>query len=324
MNRELSSETCEPEQQSRVSRLFTLLGILISIIALVTIAKSVVSNWNSVQHFDRSNMNLWTVAVSAAAYTACIGAAALNWTQIMQGIAPNTLPKAAFSVFIVAQLGRYLPGNIGHYFGRVVLGRSVGITVKTVGIGSFIEVLSALGAGAVIMICAFLLVPDIFAQALEFLPDHVTPLRVLLIILTGLAVVAVAVQKINVSAKRPSMSFTVWLRAIGFATVSLLLTGVSFGLFLHSLTPVTGAQFTLTLVVFSLAWLAGFVTPGAPAGLGVREAVILAFLTPVFGVGVALSVGILHRLLCTIVDLVTSAFGWRLFVEAQKNHVQTF
>ncbi|MFT6527985.1 MAG: uncharacterized membrane protein YbhN (UPF0104 family) [Celeribacter sp.] len=308
---------------SRISRLITFFGILVSLLAAGFVVRSIMVNWQSLSDFDYSNINLWGATGSVVFYALCIGAAALNWTQILKALAPHTKPLAVFSVFVVAQLGRYLPGNVGHYFGRVVLGRSIGIPLKATGIGSLIEILSALAAGALIFICAYLFVPNIFAQALEFLPPQVTPLRMLLTILVGLTVVGLVVKKINASAQIPSVDLVVWSRAIGFATTSLMLTGISFTLFLHSMTPITGPQWALTLVVFSMAWLAGFVTPGAPAGLGVREAVILAFLTPVFGPAVALGVSILHRLLCTIVDLITSALGWLLFVKAKKNHVET-
>ena len=32
-----------------------------------------------------------------------------------------------------------------------------------------------------------------------------------------------------------------------------------------------------------MAWFAGFIIPGAPGGIGVREAIIILFLTPIIG-----------------------------------------
>lgn len=42
------------------------------------------------------------------------------------------------------------------------------------------------------------------------------------------------------------------------------------------------------VVLFSVAWVIGFITPGAPGGIGVREALLLFLLTPVIGEEVSL------------------------------------
>ena len=34
----------------------------------------------------------------------------------------------------------------------------------------------------------------------------------------------------------------------------------------------------LSIFAFSLSWVVGFITPGAPAGLGIREATLILFL----------------------------------------------
>tara|TARA_Y100000768_G_C23948357_1_gene668814 strand:- start:1356 stop:1664 length:309 start_codon:yes stop_codon:yes gene_type:complete len=48
------------------------------------------------------------------------------------------------------------------------------------------------------------------------------------------------------------------------------------------------------IVIFSIAWIAGFIIPGAPGGIGVREAVIIFFITPIIGEaqGVAAAIGL--------------------------------
>jgi uncharacterized membrane protein YbhN (UPF0104 family) len=63
-----------------------------------------------------------------------------------------------------------------------------------------------------------------------------------------------------------------------------------------SLLPVAGA--------YVLAWLAGLVTPGAPAGIGVREAVLLFLLGGVGTPPVILLAVILGRAVTVVGDLV--------------------
>ena len=51
--------------------------------------------------------------------------------------------------------------------------------------------------------------------------------------------------------------------------------------------------FSYLLGAYTFAWLAGFVVPFAPSGLGVREATLIALVAPVVGVApaTALTVG---------------------------------
>lgn len=291
-----------------------------SLAAIAFVVYAAIANRDTIIGFDYAQLNLWAFLGSSVFYVTCSLAAMANWAQILRGLSSDIRGAPSTSVFLVAQLGRYLPGNVGHYFGRMVLGRAVGISVKISGLGSVVEILAALAAGGLIFLGVYLFAPSTFAQALAFLPPQATPFRVLVVILGLLALVGLATKQLQARTQFPMIGVGTWVRATVLATTSLLLTGMSFGLFMHSIMPLNADQFGLALVVFSMAWLAGFVTPGAPAGLGIREAVILAFLAPVFGGGAALSVSVLHRLLCTLIDVLLSAAGWGIYVRVRSQY----
>jgi hypothetical protein len=61
---------------------------------------------------------------------------------------------------------------------------------------------------------------------------------------------------------------------------------------------------------FALAWLAGYLLPGAPAGLGVRESVMLMLLAPLYGESVAIALGLTLRLATTLADALALGVGW--------------
>jgi hypothetical protein len=56
-------------------------------------------------------------------------------------------------------------------------------------------------------------------------------------------------------------------------------------------------------MVSAAAWLAGFVTPGAPGGLGVREAILVMALEGTLGKGGALAAAALFRAATTLGDV---------------------
>jgi hypothetical protein len=57
-------------------------------------------------------------------------------------------------------------------------------------------------------------------------------------------------------------------------------------------------------LVVAAGWLAGYLTPGAPAGLGVREVVVTTLLTPHTGATIAVSASLLWRLTALFTDIV--------------------
>jgi uncharacterized membrane protein YbhN (UPF0104 family) len=91
--------------------------------------------------------------------------------------------------------------------------------------------------------------------------------------------------------------------------VSFLLSGLSFHYLLMALgehdLPAAAA-----VGAFAIAWAAGFIVPGAPAGLGVREAVLIALIAPSMQAGIAVACVGLHRLITALVDAAAALGGY--------------
>jgi len=64
--------------------------------------------------------------------------------------------------------------------------------------------------------------------------------------------------------------------------------------------------------LYMLSWVAGFLTPGAPSGLGVREAVMVMFMGDTINASVLVSAMVMHRLLTVTGDV--SAYGMALMI----------
>jgi hypothetical protein len=55
--------------------------------------------------------------------------------------------------------------------------------------------------------------------------------------------------------------------------------------------------------LFALSWMIGFVVPGAPGGLGIREAIFLMFMGDTLCETILISSVIIHRLACIFGDI---------------------
>jgi len=93
----------------------------------------------------------------------------------------------------------------------------------------------------------------------------------------------------------------------------MLCVGASISVLALGLTSTTSPDFALLTAAFTLAWAVGFVTPGAPAGIGVREALLLVVLSPTLGAADASLLTLALRVATTLGDILCFAIGmWLL------------
>jgi hypothetical protein len=88
--------------------------------------------------------------------------------------------------------------------------------------------------------------------------------------------------------------------------------GIGLILLSHFLLPDAPPDYWLLIAVFALAWVVGFVTPGAPGGLGVREGLMLLMLAPVFSAASASVLVIALRIATTLGDVLILITGFLL------------
>ena len=65
-----------------------------------------------------------------------------------------------------------------------------------------------------------------------------------------------------------------------------------------------GVPFYVAFSVFAISWFLGTVTPGAPAGVGVRESVIILLLSVHIGAQASILVSLLMRMVTLLADVV--------------------
>ena len=96
----------------------------------------------------------------------------------------------------------------------------------------------------------------------------------------------------------------VLLYIISYLVLGLVLFLISSGVFGKD-----GNDILLLSGIFATAWVAGFVTPGAPAGIGIREVILVAALTPLYGNGTAIGIAAVLRLVTVLGDGMTFLVG---------------
>jgi glycosyltransferase 2 family protein len=122
--------------------------------------------------------------------------------------------------------------------------------------------------------------------------------------------------------RRPPLEHALSTRAVLAATALMLLTWLFFGLQAVALAYSLGASGWETVPAaiggFALAYTAGLLLIIAPAGLGVREAVLIATLGTVMATADATALALVSRLLLMLADGLVAGFTALAFLRFRR------
>lgn len=204
-----------------------------------------------------------------------------------------------------AQWAKYLPSNTLHFVGRQMLGRRHGLRQANLALSSTLETLSLVLAAALVAGCGRALEGTLGGRevqlALVGLVGALVALLVLEYILrrSGWSASAMrGVPSLRDAATYRRLGFSTFLHAaffVGMGGLGWLLFAVVLPADLVAAGGEDPGSMFRVLWVFASAWLAGTVTLGAPAGVGVREGVLVLGLSGSLGGPAAVAVAIMLR-----------------------------
>ncbi|WP_299616374.1 hypothetical protein [Pelagibius sp.] len=202
-----------------------------------------------------------------------------------------------------SQLGKYLPGNIFSIAGRHVLGRRSGMGDRALLWAAALEILGMAFIAALLF--AFGAADLGGTSQLVEVPLLAMALVVPLVLPWIMRAVLQRMPKLQPYGL-PARGFGAYLRLYGTFFLYLpffLCTAALLWWLLHEATDGQAPSFLIVLSVSAGAWLAGFVTPGASGGIGVRDALLILALKPFAGDAIVFA-ALAYRLLTILGDIV--------------------
>lgn len=235
-----------------------------------------------------------------------LGASA--WRSVLAAHGQTLTGGRAEGQFLAAQIGKYVPGNVGHLVGRYALCRRDGVPGATVGSATAMEIGLLLVSGAVVSAGLLVAMPGFRQVLTEALGAAAGPASILLsAALVGGLVAAQAVLWRR--AGRPRLDRGRLGAAALFYAANLFILGASVWCLCRAIPGAAGIGLVEAAAVFAVAWVVGFVVPGAPGGIGVRDGIVALGLGLFMGEGAALAVALSHRLLSGLGDGATFLLG---------------
>lgn len=276
------------------------IGQLVTISALVFLAWALYQQRALISDWKPTAAQIALVVALIGAYTAALVLLAFNWATIVQTLVPQSPPRAPLLLsYTKTQIAKYVPGNVVHLVSRHLYLKNFGLEHRPLATASLIEVIS-LPVAAVIAICLIMSFID-GASAGLWARGTFAPL----VLFVAFGVAILTIYRARPSWRRPAVF--VLSRGVGF----MVCQGAIFAVVLHM---VSGNFVALAIPAAIVAWLVGFLTPGSPGGIAVREALLISLLAHLAATEDVLIAALLLRVITAFGDLVLNLFG-NLIVE---------
>lgn len=297
---------CAQEGGLKTGQAAKIIGSLLILLAVCFLLGRFWHVRDSILQWRISPMLGFTIVYSAIFYALACILLPLAWYWLLGFFGEeNVTFRDAFDIYSRNNIARYLPGNMFHIVGRHISGRGLNLGHGALAGSSVYEIIGILVTSSLLALIGLIFsgmqdpmvsigkIAAIFFLALIFpvVFNRVTPLF-----------------SITRSLHVPGKSSLDILRGLSPAFTAylgyFLLLGLIFMNLLYGSFDVPSGKFIgPVIVVFFVSITAGFITPGAPGGLGVREAIIAGFLAGYVGDTESLLVAFVFRLITITGDL---------------------
>ncbi|MFT8316401.1 MAG: CAAX protease [Clostridium sp.] len=294
------------------NKIIKYIGYIITIIAFIFIGKSFLSMNLDVKYIKNPFLAVIFVILMSMGYAVTVYISSYAWKSILEFINKDSIPfKDITGIYVKANIAKYLPGNVMHFAGRNLLAARLGFKQLDITFCTILEIIMLIFTSVII---SLIFAMKIFKNSLEYALLKVNH-NVIWVVLIALVILTLLVIWIVCKKKQLLKNY----RHIFTKKILILLCKLFFiysitliipGIFLMvSLKFVLHCNVSLNMIMiiissYTISWVLGYIAPGAPGGIGIRETILLIILTPFYTNGVVLLATILLRVISVLGDLI--------------------
>ena len=232
------------------------------------------------------------------------------WGLILKALGYPVSSGWAIRTFLLTNMIKYLPSNLLHLYGRALAAKKIGVSTQAASLSIILDAMLVIASAGILGLFTIpkqgLLAAGLGLAAI-FILIHPHILRFFL-------------QRTKLPFKAKNSPRQTTLLPIEKYPLDLLLgelayvflRGVGFLFTVYALTNLPFSQVPQLISVYSIAWLLGYITPGAPGGIGVYEATLIELLELTTNLQEAhiLAAVALSRLVATLAEVIGAAIAW--------------
>jgi glycosyltransferase 2 family protein len=301
--------------RSRVVRLGFLAAVLVLLaIALVDQGQTL---WHEVQRLSAP------IVVLAFALNLCgLICSMMVWRELLADLGSRLPIAEAWRIMYIGQLAKYIPGSIWPVLAQAELGADRGIARSRSALSVLLSYAVMTTSGLVVA-----------AVTLPFATAGSVAQYFWVLFLIPVAIVALSPPVLNRLLRlvlrlshRPELeqgvSFPGLARTMAWALAGWTFNGLEVYVLMRQLAGDRQGTLLVSIGAYSLSWAIGFLAVFAPAGTGVREAVMVAVLHVRTTTAIALVIALVTRATAVVCDAVTGAAAAALVGRGRLNRLR--
>ena len=287
------------------------IGLLVVIVAACVVALWL--NWQEVSG-ELRKLSVPVVLGAFALVTLAQVLTLMGWRVLLEDLGTHLALPPASSVFLVWQLGKYLPGSVWTVVAQAEMGARLHVPRRRMAVVCILSIGLAVLTGCLLGIPA---VPRLVDRESQAFSGWWIVLAVVLgaVLLWPRLLNALIAWGLRLLRREP-LEHELSGRAIALASAWFVAAWVSTGLgtfsLAHSVAPEApvGPLLVTSVGGFALASAAGMFSFLVPAGVGVRDGVLALLLVTLMPLSAATAVVVVARFLAVLADLLLAGAAW--------------
>ncbi|MCL2222207.1 MAG: hypothetical protein FWC20_07780 [Oscillospiraceae bacterium] len=323
----------KPLRKIDIKKVVSLLGTVIMIVSLYFVVMRIIEMRDGIDLTVLANVwVLIPLLLVVLAESTAVLFTSENFRKIVAGISGINISRPiAIKAYNNANIYKYIPGGV-----MLLIGRNQ-MAIETDELKHSKVALATVLEGALWIVSALIL-SSVFS--LDYVLHYIRQLEFQYTeLILGAALLAVLLvifilfrfrhklfgDTFDIKNETKGLRITALIKRFPVMLVIVSFWGFSFMTTMAILgQPITFSLGITIAGLYIMSWLIGFLTPGAPGGLGIREIVLLMFLGATIYEGLLLSAIVIHRAIQVVSDLVAFAIAHSYaYKKAHNKQVET-
>ncbi|MBL4772956.1 MAG: flippase-like domain-containing protein [Alcanivoracaceae bacterium] len=294
------------------NKLITLTGYILGILSFYYIYVSIQNsdlNWARINQ-SINGVDYILLLFSLILYIIVMFFGALLWSGFIGHFSSKKSFHLSELIIVHAKsnIGKYLPGNFMQFVGRNLLASKIGYSHTTIILATVFEIFYSIIVGVSIILLLYLagvgqMNIDVWLnrEQSSYSMQIVFFIIIFLVLLLFKQRIVKIINKYELIYK---IKTTIFKYFPLYTSAYILLGFTNIFIFMAlTINPILYSDYINFLFVYLISWLLGFIVPGPPGGLGVREAIYILLLSSQYDLYIITLVAILLRFINIVGDI---------------------
>jgi len=288
------------------------LKVLLILVIFYFLGRALYRDWKQID-FRELHFNIGLLVLSIICLCGHFLLFVVGWKMILKELGISLPFSKALRIIFYSELGKYLPGKIWTFTGRMYFCQKVGIPNSKTFVSMVLELALTVLSGILIFLISLLFSSRFKMDINPFLLVIVAVL--ILMMIHPKILVRIINFFLRLLKKEPieiGLNFSQIFIMTAYYCIIWFCFGIAFYFLINSVTFIIPSKIPILTGSFAISSTIGVVALFAPAGLGVREAILAVLLNNFFPISLAILLSLLSRIWVSIGELVMVGVSTRI------------